>query len=131
MRPSRSIVSLFDVDDLATPAANLQADYQAEVERVEGMVADAVDGFIGWSKGRTAAPTIAALRDAAEQVRQGELHRALARLGHLSERDREVVTALSAGLVNKLLHRPVTTLQAGAGQDDDYIAATQRSSASR
>lgn len=118
-------VSLFDVDDLATPAASLQADYQAEILRVEGMVADAVDGFIGWSKGRTAAPTIAALRDAAEQVRQSELKRALARLGHLSERDREVVAALSAGLVNKLLHRPVTTLQAGAGQDDDYIAATQ------
>ncbi len=118
-------VSLFDVDDLATPAASLQADYRSEVERVEGMVTDAVACFLAWSKGRTAVPTIAALRDAAEQVRQVELERALARLGHLSERDRDVVAALSAGLVNKLLHRPVTALQARAGQDDDYVAATR------
>jgi glutamyl-tRNA reductase len=121
----RANVALFDVDDLATPAAALHADYQAEVERVEAMVADAVDGFTAWSMGRAAAPTIAALRTAAEEVRQAELNRALARLGHLSERDREVVAALSAGLVNKLLHRPMTTLQAGAGREDDYIAATQ------
>lgn len=121
----RPNVALFDVDDLATPAASLQADYQAEVERVEHMVADAVDAFTSWSRGRTAAPTIAALRHAAEELRQAELNRALARLGHLSERDREVVAALSAGLVNKLLHRPVTTLQAEAGQEDSYIAATR------
>ncbi len=116
-------VRLYDVDDLARPAAHLQADYQAEVRRVEALVTNAVAGFVSWRMGRDAAPTIAALRRAAERVRQSELDRALARLGHLSDRDREVVAALSSGLMNKLLHRPVTRLHDAEAQAAAIAAA--------
>ena len=116
-------VRLFDVDDLARPAASLQADYEAEVARVETLVADAIDGFVAWRAGRGAAPTIAALRRSSEEIRTGELERALARLGHLSERDRDVVAALSVGIVSKLLHRPMTRLQTADGQRDVVAAA--------
>ena len=50
----------------------------------------------------------------AEAIRESELERALRRLHHLSERDRNEVAALSSAIVNKLLHDPITGLKAGA-----------------
>lgn len=116
-------VRLYDVDDLARPATSLQANYAAEIRRVESLVTDAIAAFVSWRTGRGAAPAITALHRSAEQIRATELERALARLGHLSERDREVVSALSVGLVNKILHRPMTRLQAGADQETAIAAA--------
>jgi len=57
-------------------------------------------------------------------VQQQEVERALRRLGHLSERDREVVRALAHGLVNKIVHDPVTRLrEADPETRDDYAQA--------
>jgi glutamyl-tRNA reductase len=39
------------------------------------------------------------------------LQRTLRRLRHLSERDREMVEALSSAIVNKMLHYPVTRVK--------------------
>ena len=69
-------------------------------------------------------PTIAQLRADAERIRARELERALARLGELTEREREVVRSLSARLVNKLLHAPLAAL--GAEPDTPALAETAR-----
>lgn len=117
-------VALADMDDLNGPAAALRGDYEREVQRVEELVEQGVTGFHRWRAGRRAAPTIAALQQEVEQIRTRELERALVRLGHLSERDRDVVKALSVGLANKVLHRPVTALQ--HDPDPTAIAAAAR-----
>ncbi len=54
---------------------------------------------------------IRSLRDRADRVRTAKLERALGRLGHLSERDRRVVEALSTTLTNALLHEPTVALR--------------------
>jgi glutamyl-tRNA reductase len=56
-------------------------------------------------------PTIAALRNKAESIRQAELERMMPKLGELSDRDREKVNALTVAIVNKLLHVPITRLK--------------------
>ena len=60
-------------------------------------------------------PTIRALRDHGERVRQDELERHLARLRHLSDDDRAAVEALTRSLLNKLLHAPTARLREAAG----------------
>jgi glutamyl-tRNA reductase len=117
-------VALADMDDLNGPAAALRGDYEREVRRVEELLEQGVAGFHRWRDGRRAAPTIAALQHELEQIRTRELERALVRLGHLSERDRDIVKALSVGLANKVLHRPVTALQ--HDPDPTAIAAAAR-----
>ena len=75
------------------------------------MIESAVDEFLLWWDERTVAPTIAVLQAQAEAIRRTELDRALRRLGSLSDRDREIVSALSVSVVNKLLHGPMTRMK--------------------
>jgi glutamyl-tRNA reductase len=111
------LVRLVGVDDLAAVAAGHRARHGAEVAKADAMVEAAIESFDAWLATRGAAPTIAALRRRAEAVRAEEFESALRKLGHLSDRDRNVVAALSVGLVNKLLHGPVTELRQGADRD--------------
>ena len=48
-----------------------------------------------------------------EAIRNEELQKALSRMGpDFSARERKVVEALSKGIINKILHTPVTQLRA-------------------
>ncbi len=105
------LVSVRTVDDLEQIASATRRRYDSEIRRVEEIIDRAVDEFGGWLRARQAVPAIQALCERAEEVREAELERALRRLGHLSERDREVVRALSVGIVGKLLHQPIVALR--------------------
>jgi glutamyl-tRNA reductase len=104
-------VHLFDIDDLESAAeANMEARLR-EVGAVEAIVEDEAVRFESWLAGQSVAPTIAELRQRAETVRKAELERTLARLGHLSDADRERIDAMTEAMVNRLLHEPMTRLR--------------------
>lgn len=54
---------------------------------------------------------IRAMRSSAERVRAAKLARTMARLGHLSPRDRRIVEAFSTTLTNALLHEPTVAVR--------------------
>lgn len=108
-------VRLLDVDDLAGTVATNLAERAAAVPRVRAIVEDEAARFERWLAAADVTPTIAALRQWADEVRGAELARALRRLEALGPREREAVQALSVALVGKLLHAPVARLKAGAG----------------
>jgi glutamyl-tRNA reductase len=104
-------VHLYDIDDLQAAAdANLEA-RRREVAAVEAIVREEAARFESWLGGLRLAPTIAALRQRAEETRAAELERTFARLGHLDPADRRRIEAMSKALVNKLLHRPMARLR--------------------
>ena len=105
------------VDDLAATADLEPALLDAIASRCDA----AVQAFAAETRERGAAATIGELREQAEQLRSTQLARALARLGHLPERDRRVVEALASGLTNALLHQPTLALKA----DPDRAAAAR------
>jgi glutamyl-tRNA reductase len=74
-----------------------------------------VEDFWSWYASLAVVPTIRALRDHGERVRQEETERALGRLRHLSDDDRAAVDALTRSLLNKLLHAPTARLREAAG----------------
>ena len=107
-------VALFDIDDLARVAeANLNG-RRVEAERGEGYVRDAARAFAAWRRGRRAEPAITALRARAEEIRRSELDRVADRWEGLSDADRLRLDALTARIVNKLLHEPTVALRAAA-----------------
>lgn len=115
-------VTLRDIDDLqGTVAAGLAA-RRDEVAAVEALLDRHAASFFEWQRARDVAPTITALRAKAEAIREAELARALSRLGHLDERDRNTVAALSVAIANKLLHEPTMRLK-HAGDGGDYARA--------
>jgi len=85
---------------------------RAAREAAEAVLEEWVARYAAWRRTEAVVPTIAALRADAERMRDQEVGRALARLGPLGDREREIVCALAARVVDKLLHRPLTTLAA-------------------
>ncbi len=105
-------VYLADLDALHSVCHEGLAARVAAIPQVEAFVEEAVAAFQEWERTRAVSAQIAALCAWAEQVRDAEVQKALRKLQHLSERDRDVVLGLSQGLVHKLLHRPIAALRA-------------------
>jgi len=108
-------VFLYNVDDLQQIVDAALDRRRAELPAAEGIVAEGVEEFWGWYASLAVVPTIRALRDHGERVRQEEVERALGRLRHLSDDDRAAVDAMTRSLLNKLLHAPTARLREAAG----------------
>jgi glutamyl-tRNA reductase len=111
-------VHLYNLDDLHSVCEDDVDSRAGDVRSVERIVEDEVERFFRWWDAREVVPTIAALRGRADRIREAELAKAFARLGDLSERDRETVSALTAAIVNKLLHQPIVRLKERSGDHD-------------
>jgi glutamyl-tRNA reductase len=103
-------VYLYDLDDLAAAAEANARERQREVEQAEAIVLAEQQRFEGWLLALAAVPTIRALVARAERIRRSELERALSGLA-LDARTAAAVEALSRGIVNKLLHAPLSRLR--------------------
>lgn len=116
-------VFLYDIDDLHNVVQENRRARQREALAAEELVWQEVRQFQEWVAGRDAVPTIVALRQRAEAIRQQELDKALARLGPLDDRQRRALEALTSGIVNKLLHAPTVYLKrsSSAGQVRDAV----------
>jgi glutamyl-tRNA reductase len=120
-------VTLLDMDDLRAFAALGVAERRREVAKVETVLNDELERYLGATSAREVAPTIVALRQQAEQVRATEVERFRSRLDDLDPRQAEAVEALTRGLVAKLLHRPTVVLKDSAGSPrGDRLVATLR-----
>jgi glutamyl-tRNA reductase len=102
---------LFDIDDIRTISEANRATRTAEVASAEALVADEVAKFMEWWATQQVVPTIRALRERAEAIRQTEIERTLAKLPDLSPRQQDAIHALSAAIVNKLLHQPIASMK--------------------
>ena len=103
---------VFNVDDLKEVVeANKEARKQAAAE-AELLLREEQLSFECWRDGLATVPTIKALRSKAESVRALELEKALNKLGDgLTKKQLRAVEDLSRGIVNKLLHGPMTALR--------------------
>ena len=120
-------VTLLDMDDLRAFAALGVAERRREVAKVEAVLNDELERYLGATSAREVAPTIVALRRRAEQVRAAEVERFRSRLDDLDPRQAEAVEALTRGLVAKLLHQPTVVLKDAAGSTrGDRLVATLR-----
>ena len=106
-------VEAFDVDDLQEVVARNQEARREIAAEAESLLEDEGRQFLDWWDGLEAVPVVNRLRTQLEVIREQELHKALSRMGpDLSARERKVVEALSKGIINKILHTPVTNLRA-------------------
>ena len=64
-------------------------------------------------------PTIVSLQEHLETVRQAEIDRVRGRLGNLSPEQELAVEALTRGIVNKIMHTPITTLKTAARESQE------------
>ena len=120
--------SLYDIDDLGEAVTESFADRRREMGRAEMLLAREVERFHDWRLSLGVVPTITALRRHAEDIRRAELKRAEARLHALSPSERRAVEALTAQIVNKLLHGPTVRMKQAAllPEGHTYASAVER-----
>jgi glutamyl-tRNA reductase len=118
---------LYDIDDLESVVAESLAGRRREAGRAEAIVFDEAERFRAWRASRDVVPAIASLRALAEEIRESELERARARLERLTEAERRAVEAVTARIVDKLLHVPTVKMkEAAAGADGAVYADALR-----
>jgi glutamyl-tRNA reductase len=109
-------IFLYDIDDLQSVAGSNLKVRSKEAELAEAMILAEVDKYQRRLHALNIGPEIVQLQQSAEQIRLGELRRLGNRLQGLSREQQAAVEALTRGLVNKFLHRPVQAMKAAAGE---------------
>ena len=116
-------VDSFDVDDLQEVVARNQEARREIAAEAEGLLQEEGRQFLEWWDGLEAVPVVNRLRLQLEDIREQELQKALSRMGpDLSAWERKVVEALTKGIINKILHTPVTNLRAPQPRQQRHVA---------
>jgi glutamyl-tRNA reductase len=99
-------------------------DRKREAQRAEAIIDAEVERFLERLSTLDVVPTIVSLQEHLENIRQAELDRARGRIGSLTPAQEQAIDAMTRGLVNKILHTPITTLKTAAKQPDAPDAST-------
>ena len=105
-------VFLYNIDDLQTIVKENLARRTAELSHAEAIVDEEVARFTAWMQSREIIPTVVALRQRFEAIRQAELIRLAPRLSGLPPDARARVDEITRLIVEKLLHTPTEQLKA-------------------
>lgn len=116
-------VHLYDIDAMQAVAQQNMHLRRKELAQAEAIVDEAVVKFAEWLRSLEVVPTVAALRAQAEELRIEEMRRTLAKT-NMSDADRKRVEAMTAALVKKLLHAPISNLKSNGG-GERYVEAAR------
>ena len=114
-------VFLYNIDDLQATVQENLARRASEIADAERIVLEEVERFGSWFKSRGAIPTIVALRQRFEAIRQSELRRLEPKMASLPPEARARVDEITRLLVEKLLINPTEQLKSIS--DADTVAA--------
>lgn len=107
---------VYDIDDLEQVVDANKKQREREAVWAEQIVREEVQKMMKRLASREVAPTIVAIEDRLNRIRELELDRHRARLSNLTPEQREALDALTKGIVNKILHGPITELKSGVGE---------------
>jgi glutamyl-tRNA reductase len=108
----------YDIDDLQQAVSSHVADRRKEAELAEAIITSEVERFEARLQTLDVVPTIVSLQDHLETIRQAEIDRVRGRMGHLTPEQEMAVEALTRGIINKVMHTPITTLKTAAKESE-------------
>jgi len=111
-------VVLYDLDDLKGIVEETAAERRRELPRAREIVNAHAAAFWQWAGALAFGPTVAALRQRAEQIRAAQVEEFLPRLGRLSSSQRKALHLLTKRLTSRLLDAPLSSLRARAADGD-------------
>lgn len=116
---------VYNVDDLKeVVAANKEERAKAAAEG-DLIIKEEQRSFEAWRDSLETVPAIKALRGMAESIRMHELEKAMKKMGGdaLTKKEKKVLEDMSRGIINKLLHGPMTALRCD-GTDPKAVGET-------
>ena len=114
-------VTLHDIDDFQQIVERNASGREAEARRAEPILDAEQDRFERWLASLAVVPTVAALRESADEIVERILSENEGRWESLSEADRERMTLMAKAVASRLLHEPTLRMKRAAGSDDAYL----------
>ncbi len=120
-------VYLYNIDNLQDIVDENMKNRRREALKAEQIVAEEVTHYSHWLRELEAVPTIVSLRGKAEDIVRMEMAKAQSWMAKFENGDREKVDALVNGIVNKILHAPVTVMKEESAEfsSQDIVAAAR------
>lgn len=110
-------VYLFNIDALESVVEENKHQREEEAKRAIPIIEEGVREVLHKMEYLSVQPMMAELSRKAERVRRREVHRAMAKLPHVSEQDRKIMESMSRMIVRKLLREPMMRLNEVAGTE--------------
>jgi glutamyl-tRNA reductase len=112
-------VYVYDIDDLGHVVEANKKQREREAVWAEEIIQMEVQKTLKRLASRDVVPTIVALEDRLNRIRATEMERYQGRLASMTPEQRQAVDALTRGIMNKILHGPITELKSGAGEPEN------------
>lgn len=104
-------VYVYDIDDLQHVVEENRKAREREAAVAETIIAREVEDVLKWFDEQQVVPAVIRLRRKAETIRNQEIEKLFARLGPVSDSEREAIEAMASSIINKLLHTPIVRLK--------------------
>jgi len=115
-------VYLYNIDDLQGIVDANMFERQKEAEKAERIIEEEIEPFFQWLSSLDSVPTIVALREKMEKIKNDEIEKLLNRFPDLDEKQRKAIEYMASSIVNKLIHPPTIALKKDS-EDRDLIVA--------
>jgi glutamyl-tRNA reductase len=113
-----SNVQLFNLDDLTPLTKSAHESLKPQLEKAGRMIREEAQRVFMHLRAYDANETLKDLMRMAEEIREQELSRALNKIGHVSDREKEILELLTRRIINKLLYEPTARLKEHMGNGD-------------
>jgi glutamyl-tRNA reductase len=104
-------IRLYDIDSLSELLQTSLAQRQAQIPKVEEILAEELAGFKAYLSSLDVVPIIVEMRKQADNIRRTEIKKAMQRMPDLTPEMEKQIEALTTAIVNKILHRPTIRLR--------------------
>lgn len=102
---------LYAVDDLQEIAERNRQERQREIIPAMAIIDSEIEEFFAWFGTLAVVPTVTALRQKFESIREAEFDRQLEKFTHIPEGDREKIRLMAQSMVRCLLRRPTEAIK--------------------
>jgi len=116
-------VSHYDMGDLRNVADNNQNARKMAAQEIERITEEEMVHFNKWHNSLFIFPTIQALQEHAEGIKNSQINQALAKLPGITQQQEKVIRSLANSIVNQLFHHPFLKLKEAANISQGSIYA--------
>ncbi len=115
------LITLFDIDDLRGVVDRHHQEREIAAANAEKIIDDEMELFLKWHNSLYVVPTILALQQKGEQIRDLQVERALGHLTGLTPKQEKVIRSMANSIVNHLLHLPIINLKEYANTSQGHL----------
>ncbi|GAB6153522.1 glutamyl-tRNA reductase [Desulfosporosinus burensis] len=114
-------VTLFDIDDLRGVIDRHHQERELAALNAEKIIDEEMGHFLKWHNSLFVVPTIVALQQKGQKIKELQLERAFERLSGLTSKQEKIVRSMANSIVNHLLHVPITNLKEYASTSQGHL----------